>query len=69
MAKVETMKPSEVAKLLGVKVTTIYVGLRTGRFKFGYAIPPKKGGKKWNYLIIKKKVEKELETVIESEDE
>ena len=53
---VETMTPSQVAKILHTNAETIRVGLRMGRFPFGYAIPPKKEGKgNWVYIIIKSK--------------
>lgn len=53
--KVEKLTPIEASKILGTNPETIRAGLRSERFNFGSAIPPKKPGGKWNYIIIKSK--------------
>lgn len=55
MEKVETITPVEAGAILGKNQETIRAGLRQGRFDFGTAIPPKKPGGNWNYIIIKSK--------------
>lgn len=52
---VETITPYEAGKVLHKNAETIRAGLRQGIFNFGTAIPPKKMGGNWNYIIIKSK--------------
>ncbi len=52
---IERMTPSEVGKILHTNAETIRAGLKTGRFPFGYAVPPKDGKGNWSYIIIKSK--------------
>lgn len=56
LKKVETLTPAETGKILGKGADAIRVGLRCGVFNFGSAIPPKKQGGKYNYIIVKSKV-------------
>lgn len=53
--KVETITPYEAGKILHMNAETIRTGLKSSRFPFGTAIPPKKEGGNWNYIIIKSK--------------
>lgn len=52
---VETMTPEEAGRLIHKNAEYVRAGLRTGRFDFGSAVPPKEKGGKWNYNIIKSK--------------
>ena len=53
--KVKTITPIEVGKILGKSPERIRAGLKNNRFPFGTAIPPKKEGGNWNYIIIESK--------------
>lgn len=55
MQKVETLTPYDAARILGKNAEYIRTGLQLGRFNFGTAVPPKKEGGRWNYIIIKSK--------------
>lgn len=55
MPEVETMTPSEAGRMLHKKPEFVRAGLRLGRFDFGTAVPPKRTGGNWNYIIIKSK--------------
>ncbi len=55
LKKVKTLTPAEAGKVLGKGAEAIRVGLRCGVFDFGSAIPPKKPGGKYNYIIIESK--------------
>ena len=50
--KVKTITTTEAAKILGKSADFIRVGLQLNRFPFGTAVPPKKKGGRWNYIII-----------------
>lgn len=53
--KIETLTPYEAGKIIGKNQEFIRAGLRAKRFDFGSAVPPKKEGGRWNYIIIKSK--------------
>lgn len=55
MEKVETITPFEAAQKIHKNAEFIRAGLRQGIFDFGSAVPPKKQGGRWNYVIIKSK--------------
>jgi len=54
--KADKLTPIEVGKIIGANAETVRAGLRSGRFQFGTAIPPRKEGGKWIYNIIASKV-------------
>lgn len=58
--KVKTLTPVEAAKFIPKNAEWIRAGLREKRFDFGSAVPPKKAGGKWNYIIIESKFFKYL---------
>lgn len=53
--KVRKLSVADVAKALTKSEECIRTGIKTGRFPFGVAIPPKAGGTRWRYIIIEKK--------------
>lgn len=53
---VEMLTPYETGKIIHANAETVRAGLRSSRFPFGTAIPPKKQGGRWIYKIIKTKV-------------
>lgn len=55
LEKVETLTPYEAGKIIHKNAEFIRAGLRQGIFDFGAAVPPKKVGGNWNYVIIKSK--------------
>jgi hypothetical protein len=59
--EVERLTPAQVASKLKMSVEAVRAGLRQGKFPFGIAFQGKTG--QWNYLIIKNKFEKWLETI------
>ncbi len=63
--KLERLTVSEVARIMQTNNMHICIGLRTGIFKFGWAIPPPEGKKRWNYIISKEKFEAETGIKIE----
>lgn len=68
MEPVETINCAEAGRLVHRNAERIRAGLRQNKFDFGTAIPPKKEGGRWNYIIIKSKFYKwaeiELKEVI-----
>lgn len=52
---IETITPYQAGKILRKNAEAIRAGLREERFPFGTAIPPKKDGGNWNYIIVKSK--------------
>lgn len=52
---VERLTPYQAGQILKMNAESIRAGLKANRFPFGTAIPPKKEGGKWNYIIIKSK--------------
>ncbi|MBP3463826.1 MAG: hypothetical protein J6K45_05035 [Clostridia bacterium] len=56
MEKVKTLSPYETGRIIGTNAETVRAGLRSQRFNFGTAIPPKKEGGRWIYNIIASKV-------------
>ncbi len=59
--EIERLTPADVAKRLKMSAEGVRAGLRQGKFPFGTAFQGKTG--QWNYIIIKNKFEKWLETV------
>lgn len=55
MPEVETITPYEAGRILHRNAEFIRAGLREKRFNFGEAVPPKKPGGRWSYIIIKSK--------------
>ncbi|MCI8396187.1 MAG: hypothetical protein HFJ52_00315 [Clostridia bacterium] len=55
VSKIETLTPCEAGRRLGKNAEFVRAGLRQNRFPFGCAVPPKKQGGRWNYIIIKSK--------------
>ena len=56
LPQVETLTPYETARIIHKNAEYVRAGLRSNRFEFGSAVPPKKEGGKWSYNIIKSKV-------------
>ena len=52
---IETITPYQAGRILRKNAEAIRAGLREERFPFGTAIPPKKDGGNWNYIIVKSK--------------
>ncbi len=52
---IETITPIEAAKYIHRNAEFIRAGLRAEKFPFGTAIPPKKPGGTWSYIILKSK--------------
>lgn len=55
MPEVKTITPAEAAKMMHKNAEFVRAGLRSNRFNFGTAVPPKDPGGKWNYVIIANK--------------
>lgn len=56
MPEVKTLTPYEAGKMMHKNAEFVRAGLRSNRFNFGTAVPPKEAGGKWNYIIIASKL-------------
>lgn len=59
--EVERLSPTDIAPILKMSVEGVRAALRQDKFPFGIAFQGRTG--QWNYLIIKSKFEKWLETI------
>lgn len=59
--EIETLSVEETAKILNVFPQCIRIGLQNERFPFGVAVK-RENSQHWNYLIIKSKLEKFVES-------
>lgn len=59
--EVERLTPTDIAPILKMSVEGVRAALRQDKFPFGIAFQGRTG--QWNYLIIKSKFEKWLETI------
>ncbi len=59
--EVERLTPTDIAPILKMSVEGVRAALRQDKFPFGMAFQGRTG--QWNYLIIKSKFEKWLETI------
>ena len=59
--EVERLSPTDIAPILKMSVEGVRAALRQDKFPFGIAFKGRTG--QWNYLIIKSKFEKWLETI------
>lgn len=59
--EIETLSVEETAKILNVFPQYIRIGLQYERFPFGVAVK-RENSQHWNYLIIKSKLEKFVES-------
>lgn len=59
--EIETLSVEETAKILNVFPQCIRIGLQNERFPFGVAVK-RENFQHWNYLIIKSKLEKFVES-------
>lgn len=59
--EVERLTPTDIAPILKMSVEGVRAALRQEKFPFGIAFQGRTG--QWNYLIIKSKFEKWLETI------
>ena len=60
LQSVKTIPIEKASKIIHKNPNFLRVGLRLNRFNFGYAVPPKKEGGRWNYIIFEEKFFKSI---------